>query len=44
MSNQLDFVKAVLYNFLNMFSLYTAAFVFESAKLVFLITGGGAGG
>ena len=44
MFNQLDYIMAVLYNFLDMFSLYTAAFIFESVKLICLITGGGAGG
>lgn len=40
MSKQLEYIQAVLYNFLNIFSLYTAAFIWEGKNLVYLITGG----
>ena len=40
MSNKLDYIKAVLYNFLKIFGLYTAACAYESAKLVYFISGG----
>ena len=36
----LDYIVAVAYNFLNMFSLYTAAFAFTGAGFASLISGG----